>query len=514
MSITVATVALNAAHVLALTLESALAQDHDDLEILVLDGASWDGTHDLLERYRGVVDRIEIAEDSGIFDAMNRAAALASKDAVLFLNAGDRFHTERSLSDLWRVMDDESAPDIVYGDHIYCDGDLEEFIRAAPFDVQMSRLRHGAFRTELVRAFPVHQSTLTRTALLRDLKYDTAFRVCADHDLLLRAAQAGAKIANVDAIVSHYQAGGYSARHATLCRLEFNALYRRYSERPATVDAALYGKASPFQGTRSLASGLLLAGAEPEAPADRARGITAPFREVRVEGLTFLTPERRSTSELRAKGVCEIEGQTIEVFVDDVRTRVMPLPGGRFELAVPFMPSLAPATEVALVPARSRRSVGASVPSAFALIDFAFQTDPLVAPLGRGERLAFNKHEPRCTGHVLPGWHGLESRCMWSRAMVPGRIEIASHDRVERICLELMANPAAPNQMLDVLLNGTRIATQKIGGAPERAIEVAPGKAWRAHGVGNELALVPSEARAVPGDRRPLGVALIAVRLA
>ena len=89
--ISVITVVYNGAQVLRKTLASVRAQNFDDFEYIVIDGGSADGTVRLIEESGGLVDRWVSEPDKGIYDAMNKAARLASGDYLYFLNAGDSF---------------------------------------------------------------------------------------------------------------------------------------------------------------------------------------------------------------------------------------------------------------------------------------------------------------------------------------------------------------------------------------------------------------------------------------
>src|SRR5258707_957655 len=89
--VTVVTVVLNAVDVLDRTVRSVVDQDYPDLEYVVVDGQSTDGTLTLLHDYRDRIHQFVSERDGGIYEAMNKGAALATGDWVLFMNAGDLF---------------------------------------------------------------------------------------------------------------------------------------------------------------------------------------------------------------------------------------------------------------------------------------------------------------------------------------------------------------------------------------------------------------------------------------
>ena len=231
---TVVTIARNAASALPLTLESVIAQDYANLEIAVVDGMSWDGTGRVLDRYAPLVDSIVVEEDAGIYQAMNRAAERATKEFVIFMNAGDQFFCADAISRMVRGVNGEA--DIFYGNHIYDSARRELFRRAADFGLISDRLAAGAIAVDWLDAIPCHQATFTRSDLLRDLRFDTRLRVSADHELLFRAHEAGARMLYVDELVARYFGGGFSAAMGERTRLEGASVYRRFSDRPDLVD--------------------------------------------------------------------------------------------------------------------------------------------------------------------------------------------------------------------------------------------------------------------------------------
>ena len=216
--VSIVTIALNAAGALPLTLESAIAQDHGNIEIIVVDGASWDNTSSTLRRYESAIDRIVVAEDAGIYYAMNDALSYATKDYVIFMNAGDQFYCAQAVSRMMNAR--QNDPDVLYGDHIYVDRRLEFFKRAVPFELLMESLVDGVIDIAWIDRIPCHQATFFRTDLLRRLRFDTRLQVTADHDVLFRAYAVGARMQYVDEIVCHYFGGGLSAVAGERTRLE------------------------------------------------------------------------------------------------------------------------------------------------------------------------------------------------------------------------------------------------------------------------------------------------------
>ena len=102
---TVITITYNAEAVLERTLQSVLCQTHEDVEHLIIDGASTDGTLAMAERYKAESDASELGHkviirsepDDGIYDAMNKGLTQASGDYIIYMNAGDSFPKKDTL---------------------------------------------------------------------------------------------------------------------------------------------------------------------------------------------------------------------------------------------------------------------------------------------------------------------------------------------------------------------------------------------------------------------------------
>lgn len=110
--ITVVTVARNVCQALRQTMDSVLQQDYENVEYIVVDGASTDGTVSMLESVDCPYLKWISEPDSGIYNAMNKAIGMATGEYVIFMNAGDLFAGDDVLS---RVFEKPEQADIIYG---------------------------------------------------------------------------------------------------------------------------------------------------------------------------------------------------------------------------------------------------------------------------------------------------------------------------------------------------------------------------------------------------------------
>lgn len=142
--VSVITVVRNDKEHIESTIKSLFAQDYPNIEYIVIDGASTDGTYEILNRYRDRIDILISEPDNGIYDAMNKGVMLAKGDYVGFLNSGDEYANSKVISTIFAKLDNNV--DVIYGDSIEMSEKGEKYIKAAEFSVMeySPAYRHGS----------------------------------------------------------------------------------------------------------------------------------------------------------------------------------------------------------------------------------------------------------------------------------------------------------------------------------------------------------------------------------
>jgi len=207
MKITVVTVARNAADTIGDTLRSVAGQTHPDVEHLVVDGASTDGTLDVVEREGGHVARVVSEPDSGLYDAMNKGIALASGEVVGTLNADDMYMHERVLARVASVFENE-AVQACYGDLIYVDRrDTNRIVRYWTSQAYAP----GLFERGWI---PAHPTFFVRRAVYeRYGAFDLKYRIQSDFELTLRLLRVhGIRSVYIPEILVRMRMGGTTNR--------------------------------------------------------------------------------------------------------------------------------------------------------------------------------------------------------------------------------------------------------------------------------------------------------------
>ena len=209
MKISIITVVLNGMHSIARTLESIASQRslHLEIEHIVIDGGSTDGTLELLHKHQDQIEILVSEPDKGLYDAMNKGIRLASGDIIGILNADDHYANDHVLSDIHQIFESEQV-DAVYGDLEYFDP------------------RQMAVTTRLYRSCNFHPSKLSKglmpahpTLFLRKSVYEQfglfkpKYKIAGDFDFIARIFKDGLlRCVYVPRILTRMQSGGVSTR--------------------------------------------------------------------------------------------------------------------------------------------------------------------------------------------------------------------------------------------------------------------------------------------------------------
>lgn len=191
----------NVAHI-ERTLLSVIGQTYSNIEYIVIDGLSNDGTMDIIQKYADKIHRIISEKDKGIYDAMNKGLTIATGQYVIFMNSGDEFYAQDTVE---KVFATEPDGDIYYGETEIIDGQGQS----------MGQRRHKAPQKFTWRGFNLgmsisHQAIYIRRSLLEP--YDPRYQLSADIDWIIKAAKKAKKIVNTRIYVAKYLFGGMSKK--------------------------------------------------------------------------------------------------------------------------------------------------------------------------------------------------------------------------------------------------------------------------------------------------------------
>jgi len=221
--LSVVTIVYNNVNDIERTMLSVLNQTYTNIEYIIVDGLSNDGTLDIINKYQSRISKVISEKDKGIYDAMNKGIALATGDYIIFMNSGDEFYAADTVE---KVFATEPDADIYYGE--------TEMINSA--GESLGQRRHKAPETFTWRDFKLgmsisHQAIYIKCALVEP--YDRQYQLSADIDWIIRAAKKAKKIVNVNQYVAKYLIGGMSKkRHRQSLNERFHIMRRHYGLLP------------------------------------------------------------------------------------------------------------------------------------------------------------------------------------------------------------------------------------------------------------------------------------------
>lgn len=228
--ISIITITFNAESQLPPTMESVAQQTFHDFEHIIVDGASKDSTLEVARRLGTDSLRILSEPDNGLYDAMNKGLRLAKGSYVLFLNAGDAFHSPTVLADYAEAA--KKKPDIIYADTVIVDKDrkvLGPRHLSAPDILSFESFSKGML--------VCHQAFMVRRSLAPF--YDTAYRFSADYDWTVKCIRKSApgKCINLHTVAIDYLSDGMTDHNKLpSLRERFDIMCRHYGTGKTVVN--------------------------------------------------------------------------------------------------------------------------------------------------------------------------------------------------------------------------------------------------------------------------------------
>lgn len=215
--ISVVTVVFNGAKHIEETIRAVAAQTYPNVEHIVIDGGSTDGTVDVLRRYDDAIGYWSSEPDSGIYDAMNKGIREVSdpESYILFANSGDNLYSNDALA---RVVEQGRGQDMLYGKMLLADDTMSAVIGKR---VELPDL---AFQTLC------HPATFVRRRIFDSVgMFDTKYSIAADYDHIVRCFAAPVSTRFVDVVVSRMRMGGLSEdQFMKSCRERKDVIRRRF----------------------------------------------------------------------------------------------------------------------------------------------------------------------------------------------------------------------------------------------------------------------------------------------
>ncbi|WP_343531041.1 glycosyltransferase family 2 protein [Pedobacter sp.] len=201
------------------TMLSVLNQSYPNIEYVVVDGASNDGTLEVIKKYENRIAKLISEKDNGIYDAMNKGLELATGDYVLFMNSGDEIY---ELETVEKIFATAPNADIYYGETEMYDENWQNLGRRrhqAPEHFTWESFKYGMSIS--------HQAIYIKRSLTEP--YNLQYRYSSDIDWIIKIAKKASSIVNTHLYVAKYLVGGMSKKkHRESLKERFQILSHYY----------------------------------------------------------------------------------------------------------------------------------------------------------------------------------------------------------------------------------------------------------------------------------------------
>jgi len=202
--ISIITVVFNSENLLEKTILSIVNQTYKNIEYIIVDGGSTDGTIDIIKKYGQSVSNWFSEKDRGLYDAMNKGLKIASGDYVWFINSGDKIYSSNTLEMIFNTLN--TLPDVIYGETQIID------ILDNPKGMRRHSAPEGLNWKMLTKGMLVcHQSVLVKRSLAID--YNLNYKHSSDFEWLIEVLKNAGTIHNSGLILSKFMEGGQTTKN-------------------------------------------------------------------------------------------------------------------------------------------------------------------------------------------------------------------------------------------------------------------------------------------------------------
>lgn len=180
LRVSIVTICFNSVDTIENTIESVLNQNYPNIEYIIIDGSSQDGTKEIINNYSSQIATFISEPDSGLYDAMNKGIKASTGDIIGFINSDDMLSNKSVIRKIVKCFEESNA-NIVYGD--------KKYVKRYKLDQTVRYWRAGTYRNGKFQNgwMPPHLSTYIKKSLYDKYGlFRTDLKIAADYELLLR----------------------------------------------------------------------------------------------------------------------------------------------------------------------------------------------------------------------------------------------------------------------------------------------------------------------------------------
>ncbi len=204
IKVSIITVVYNGELLLEGTIQSIISQSYDNIEFIIIDGASTDSTLSIIKKYESHVDFWVSEDDNGLYDAMNKGILKATGDYIWFMNCGDYIHSKDSVANM--IAQNDNYADILYGEVMMVDNDRtrlgtrsELTTQKLPIELTWKSLKYGMVVS--------HQAFLPKRTIAPQYMKDN---LSADIDWVIECLKRSKSVLNTNMVLADFLIGGLS----------------------------------------------------------------------------------------------------------------------------------------------------------------------------------------------------------------------------------------------------------------------------------------------------------------
>jgi glycosyltransferase len=181
MLVSIITICYNREATIAKSIESVLSQDYSNIEYIIIDGNSNDGTKEIIKSYSDKISCFISESDNGMYDAINKGLTLANGDIVGLMHSDDEFYDNTIISQIVLAFENNNNTFGIYGNGIYVSNDINENIIRERIggNYSLNKIKNGWL--------PLHPTVYLKRSLIEKYGYyNLDFQIASDTEFLLR----------------------------------------------------------------------------------------------------------------------------------------------------------------------------------------------------------------------------------------------------------------------------------------------------------------------------------------
>lgn len=204
--ITVITIVYNGINELESTIQSIITQTYPNIEYIIIDGASNDGTIDIIKKYQNKISKWVSEKDDGIYDAMNKGILLSTGEYINFMNSGDIFINENIINNFVEFI---TTKKYLEKEIVFCGNNLIKFPNC---DI--------VCKADINNIEIWHQSVFIFSKIQKENLFDKRFKIAGDYELWFRLISKNISFIKLDFIVAKYDGLGLSFKNISNAVIE------------------------------------------------------------------------------------------------------------------------------------------------------------------------------------------------------------------------------------------------------------------------------------------------------